>query len=43
MRWRFDTARDLGEFRSMLEDVPFAGTTRITERRGRLTLVLSRA
>jgi hypothetical protein len=43
MRWRFDTARDLGEFRSMLEDVPFAGAARITERRGLLTLVLSRA
>jgi hypothetical protein len=43
MRWRFDTPRDLQEFRTTLEDVPFAGTARITERRGRVTLVLSRA
>jgi hypothetical protein len=43
MRWRFDTPRDRGEFRRTLADVPFAGVARISERRGRVTLVLSRA
>jgi hypothetical protein len=43
MRWAFDTPRDLEEFRRVLADVPFVGASHITERGGRVTLVLSRA
>jgi hypothetical protein len=43
VRWRFDTPRDRAEFRRALKDVPFPGTARIAERRGQVTLVLSKA